>query len=798
MTAFEYDGYHIKLKTQDLAPGTNRIEIVFSHPYNHDGNGLHRFEDPVDHRVYLYSNFEPYQAHLMFPCFDQPDLKSSYELTVEAPEEWQIISNTMEREVSHVDGRNSWAFPPSPLLSTYVFALAAGPFHSWQANANGIPMRLFARESLAPYVEADRAEWFDITAKGLDYFGVTFGYPYPYSKYDQILVPDFNAGAMENAGAVTFGEEFVFRSRVAQDRRRERANTILHEMAHMWFGDLVTMRWWNGLWLNESFASYMATRAVDQATKFKGSWLDFFADVKHWAYFEDQLVTTHPIEVPVPNTDVAKSNFDGITYGKGAAALKQLNHFLGDDDFQEGLQRYFQKYALKNTTINDFFRVLSEASGKDLNAWQKVWIQTAGVNTLEAKWSCKDDKIEQFSLLQGSEEDQPKILRPHRTQVALYQFPKKNNKTLTVSTTAAVSYFAAETPVSELVGKPCPTFVFPNHQDYDYVKVTLDPVSLESARQHLMKIEDPLARQMIWSSLWQMVSDGKMPAKDLAELVMRSGAKETDAELLSHLLRWLMQTHLGESSIYKFLPESQKNPYLAQVEEFLRKNLLSAPAGSDLQLNWYHAFLRAASSPESLKLVQNLLNGKTRLRNFKVEQERRWELIQTLARNNATGAAELIATELKNDPTDLGRRSAVASQASLPNTESKKSWLNRILRPLSETQTGAPPSTEKNFSLAELRSAMRNFQLVRQEELSQGSIEAYFGSIPKLSDPAVLEYAQSFAGAMYPSLCDPQIIQKTQVVLEQNPNLPASVIKTLKMHKQQEEKCLRARAKSGG
>jgi aminopeptidase N len=299
--------------------------------------------------------------------------------------DWQVVTNTLSKDTNHVDGRKSWQFPPSPVFSTYVFALHAGPYAFWKANANGIPIRLFARKSLAKYV--DHQEWLKITQQGLMFYGTQFGYPYPFAKYDQIIVPDFNEGAMENVGAVTFSERYIFRTKVTQDKHMRRADTILHEMAHMWFGDLVTMRWWNGLWLNESFATFMSSWAIDQATQFTGIWQTFFTDIKTWAYREDQLVTTHPIELPVPDTDHAEANFDGITYGKGASTLKQLSFYLSEDDFREGLQRYFQKYAFKNTTLTDFIQMLSEASSQDLSKWQHSWLQTTGVNTIQTAWA---------------------------------------------------------------------------------------------------------------------------------------------------------------------------------------------------------------------------------------------------------------------------------------------------------------------------------------------------------------------------------------------------------------------------
>lgn len=790
----QYDGHRVWLQTEELLAGSNRIEIAFNHPYSHDGSGLTRFEDPVDRETYLYSNFEPFHAHQMFPCFDQPDLKASFELTVETPLEWEVISNTQEREVTELDERESWAFPPTPLLSTYIFALHAGPYHVWNSNANGIPLRLFARESLAKYVDAD--QWFDITQKGLDYFSVFFGYPYPYSKYDQVIAPEFNKGGMENAGAVILSENTIFRTHVTEDQLRGRANLILHEMAHMWFGDLITMRWWNGLWLNESFASYMASRAIEQATSFGGTRQSFFNGLKKRAYQEDQLLTTHPIEVPVPDTESAIAQFDAITYGKGASVLKQLNFYLGDDDFREGIQRYFQKYALRNTTINDFMRMLSEASGKNLTSWQKVWLETPGLNTVQAQWACKATEegsiIDHFVLLQGNQENQPPLLRPHRTQIALYGFPKKNlNKSpqsaLIPYEIVTVSYKDAQTEVSELLGKECPSFVFPNHEDHDYAKVILDPVSLESIQKNLMKIQDSFPRQMIWDSLWQMVLDGKFGALNFGKLILTYGAQEKDTQLLSSLLKTLFNTYAGAPSVYKFLSLEKRKQFRPLIEDFYQNNLRLASSGSDLQLVWYQAFLSAVSSPKSQEFILNILKGKDRLAGLKLDQERRWEIIQTLARNGYPSIREIISAERKIDPTDSGIQSAIGSEVSIPDEVNKKTWLEKILQSSTNSTEG------EKLSLAKAREAMWRYHVIDQENLSRLSINAYFESIPKLVSPPLQEFAQSFTAAMFPVVCDEEVVKRTTIFLDLHRELPLPLAKTLKMHRQREEQCIRAR-----
>jgi aminopeptidase N len=822
-----YDGHHIHFHAGELHVGLNRIDVAFTHKHSTNGQGLHRFVDPEDKRVYLYSQFEAFSAHRMFPCFDQPDLKATFELEVEAPKDWEVISTTAERDVTEGEGRKTWTFPPTPLISPYVFSLHAGPYEVFEGDANGIPLRLFARKSLAKYI--DPKEWFEITAAGLDFYSTQFGYPYPYGKYDQLIVPEFNAGAMENAGAVTFSERFVFRGRVTADEHRRRADVILHEMAHMWFGDLVTMKWWNGLWLNESFATFMASWALDGIAKnpgelprslvdaFKDSWQAFFAGDKQWAYWEDQLVTNHPIDVPVPDTDAAGTNFDGITYGKGAASLKQLSYYLGEDQFQDGIQRYFENFALRNTNLHEFMRMLGEASDKDLAHWQQSWLQTKGVNGVRAEWACapNDDhgganEITRMKLVQSPPEGGTE-LRPHRTQVGLYYFseagkerhpamPTRKTKRgqRTAKKAAAketppqrleVTYDGAETAVTEAVGHPCPDLVFPNAGDYDFARVELDPKSLDSLHRHLSALEDPFLRQMLWFTLWSQVVDGKLRPQDYADIALAHAGHEKSTLVLRSILGTLNDVSLSRESVMRFLPADSRGKLRSRLEAFLMKGLDTAEPGSDLQLVWLEAYLGAARSDDALDFVGKLLAGKRHLRGFKLDADRRWSLVTALARMGAPDARELIAAELKTDPSDTGARRAIAAEASIPDAASKRQWLSRILR---EKDSGEP------LPVARLREAMRNYNLIGQESLTRPAIDAYFEALPKLALLTDEEYAHGFASAMFPEICDEDIVRRTSAILAAHVDLPASVLKSLKVGRQEEERCLRARRLAAG
>lgn len=780
--ARSYDGQRITLALKDLKSGQNRIEIGFHRLHSSNGNGFHRFKDPVDGKVYLYTNFEPYNARQMFPCFDQPDIKASYELAVAAPEAWEVIANTEPREVAEVDGRKSWTFPPTPVFSTYLFALHAGPFAKWSADADGIPTRLYARKSLAKYV--DHQEWLSVTARGLKFFNEFFDYPYPFAKYDQVIVPDFNAGAMENVGAVTFSERFIYRSRSTHDQRRGRADIILHEMAHMWFGNLVTMQWWNGLWLNESFATLMAAFAVDRGTDMKGSWAAFFNGMKSWAYREDQLVTTHPIEVGVRNTDEAFSIFDGITYGKGASALKQLVHFLGENNFRKGLQLYFKTHAYKNTTIDDFLGALSRASGRDLAEWQKQWLRTSGVNSASAQWACKSGKIAMFKIAQAPDAAS-KVLRPHRMNVALLD---RHGGKLQVTSKLDVTYSAAETDVPQAIGRACPAAVIPNIDDHDYVKVEFDPQTLITLQKDLDQVSDPFLRQIVWSGLNSMVVDAKLAAQDYIDLVIRFAGKETNTLIIRDVVGNL-SGGLGFPAYRRLAPELQESK-LAEIEAFLRKGLLSAPAGSDLQTTWLRAFaFGAGATAESQKLMKDLLAGNRSLPGAKLGQDRRWELIQGLARNGASGAADLVASEKRADPSDNGQKEAIRAEASLPDPASKQVWLTRLLR-----RKEAPGYAALKYS--DLRQAARGFHQPSQEGLSAEAGASFFAELKRIAKEEDEEIADLVASSVFPPLCSIENAARTESFLRANSDLPPYVIRALREGQQEEERCARARQKS--
>src|SRR5918992_664952 len=521
-----YDAGQGRIPLPDLAAG-NELRVVADVAYSRTGEGLHRFVDPVDQKVYLYSQFETADAHRMYTCFDQPDLKAAFELNVVAPDDWQIVSNTTPER-----NGNCWAFPATPPMSTYITALVAGPYHVVKDEHDGIPLGVYCRASLAEYLDADQI--IEVTRRGFDFFRRVFDQPYPFGKYDQLFVPEFNAGAMENAGCVTFLEDYVFRSRVTDAAYERRAETILHEMAHMWFGDLVTMRWWDDLWLNESFATYMSVLCLAEATQRSGAWTTFANLFKAWAYRQDQPPSTHPISADIPDIRAVEVNFDGITYAKGAAVLKQLVAYVGRDNFLEGVRRYFQRHAWGNTVLTDLLDALEETSGRDLTAWSKEWLETAGVNTLRPEYEVDaDGRFTRFAVLQEAFAEHP-TLRSHRVAVGLYA---RTDHGLERRHRVELDIVGARTEVPELAGQPRPDLVLVNDDDLTYAKIRLDEHSMAGLVTEIGQIPDSLPRALCWAAAWDMCRDAEVATRDYVRLVLSGVGGVTDISVTQTLLR---------------------------------------------------------------------------------------------------------------------------------------------------------------------------------------------------------------------------------------------------------------------
>jgi aminopeptidase N len=703
----------------------NELRVAATCAYSRSGEGLHRFTDPADKQVYMYSDLETFDAHRIYACFDQPDMKATYELGVTAPEDWQVVSNMAPD--SHLPSGDAvrWVFPPTPVMSTYITAVAAGPYHVVRDEHDGIPLGIYCRQSLAEYLDAD--ELFEVTRQGFDFFHGSFGIKYPFGKYDQLFVPEFKEGAMENAGCVTFLESYIFRSRVTDFAHEARAETILHEMAHMWFGDLVTMRWWDDLWLNESFATWAGTLAQAEATRWTSAWTTFAQLYKAWAYRQDQLPSTHPIAADIPDIAAVEQNFDGITYAKGAAVLKQLVAYVGRENFLDGVRKYFAAHAWGNATLADLLAALEETSGRDLAAWSAQWLQQAGVNTLRPSYQVDaDGRFTEFAVEQEAAASHP-VLRSHRVAIGLYD---RTSEGIVRRHRIETDVTGARTVVPELAGLARPDLVLVNDEDLTYAKIRLDEHSLRTLVDSIGDITDSLPAALCWSSAWDMCRDGEMAARDYVRLVLSGISSVADISVVQTLLR---QASLA---VRRLADPGWRETGLALIASTLRGLLDGAPAGSDVQLAYVRAFAGVATSAEDLALLAGLLDGSAALDGLAVDTDLRWALLSRLVSRGVDGfGAERIASELDRDATDAGQRNAEACRAAIPTAEAKREAWDTMV---SGEQT-----------LATFRAILNGFVDLDQAALIEPYRERYFAVVGDIWRDWSTAMAQDFAGGIY-------------------------------------------------
>ncbi|MDQ1705781.1 MAG: aminopeptidase, partial [Frankiaceae bacterium] len=639
-------------------------------------------------------------------------------------------------------------FAETEILSTYLVALIAGPYAEWRDEHDGIPLGIFCRQSLAEFLDAD--EIFTITKQGFDYFHEQFGYRYPWPKYDQLFVPEFNAGAMENAGAVTFLEDYVFRSRTTDAAYERRAVTILHEMAHMWFGDLVTMRWWDDLWLNESFAEYVSTRATAEATRWVEAWTTFCNIEKAWAYRQDQLPTTHPIAADIPDIEAVKVNFDGITYAKGASVLKQLSHYVGEDSFALALRDYFQRHEYGNTTLQDLLDALAETSGRDLSSWSKEWLQTAGVNTLRPVFDVDAaGNFTSFTIRQEAPEAHP-TLRSHRLRVGLYDHTtagvvRREHVELDVS--------GASTEVAAFVGQKQPDLVLVNDDDLGYAKIRLDERSLRTLVDHIGEFRDSLPRALCWTAAWDMTRDAEMTAADYLELVLNGVAQETEIGTVQSLLRLARQAAD---------PFGDPAPRAARIQRLAAKAAELAHAaepGSDMQLAFVRSLAANAVTDDQLTFVADLLSGTQVIDGLAVDTELRWTLLLRLVVMGRAGDRE-IDSELDRDNTAAGKRHSLALFAARPTAAAKEeAWLLAV--------------EDEDLPNAEQAAVITGFQQAEHRALLAPYVERYFSCVSAAWERRTSEMAQQIAIGLYPIYIDEQsTIDRTDRYLREAQPVP--------------------------
>ena len=678
--------YNRKFLTFDrntLKVGTNQIRIRFTGMYSPVSQGLRRFVDPQDQRVYLSTTFEPFGANRMFPCFDQPDLKATFKLTVRAPKDFVVVSNTRESSTKNEEkGAKIWEFPQGPKMSTYLFALMAGPFHVFEDHPKGlVPLRLFVRKSMASYV--DPKEWFTTTAQGLHYFTNFLQTPYPFSKYDQILVPEMG-GAMENIAAVAFGEGFISRGEKSTTEKRFLADVILHEMAHQWFGDLVTMKWWNDLWLNESFADFMGYKALAEATPYKESWQDFI-NRKNSGLLEDEKSTTHPIVNNAKDTLEAWANFDGITYPKGASVLKQLLANMGEPAFRAGIANYFKKFSYANAELKDFVEVMSTTSGKSLTDWQNLWLKTAGFNVIETNWTCDGGKLKTLDLRQTPASG-ANVVRPHSFRIALLEKQEKHKEEqVLVGSTLNVRFEQKSVSIPLDANVRCPWMVIPNYGDDGYMRWKMPADQASQLLPEMSKVKDNFLRHQLWLQLWDMVRTGQLNVYEYRYWLVKEGLeKEQDPLILRTLFDSMTGSHSTGVAGLNMIPKTSEQELveyqdqLGSLEDAAWKRFKTAAPGSDLQKIFFDGFSALAETKLALDNVRNILEGRDHSNGFKLDQDKRWRLVYRLARTGQKDAEEWIARELKRDPSNLGQEWSIAARAVQPDWDGKTKFISQV------------------------------------------------------------------------------------------------------------------------
>ena len=735
-----------RITLDDLA-AENTLVVRADCTYSHTGEGLHRFVDPADDRVYLYSQFEVPDARRVYTTFEQPDLKSVFTFRVTAPQDWKVVSNSPTPEPQALgDGRAVWEFEPTKPMSTYITALIAGEYHEVQDVYEGthgtIPLGHYCRQSLVEYLERDLEDVLTITKQGFAFFEEAFDFPYPFGKYDQLYVPEYNMGAMENAGAVTLRDEYLPRSRQPRSFYEFRCSVILHEMAHMWFGDLVTMKWWDDLWLNESFAEWACYHAEVEATEFTDSWTGFANARKQTGYRADQLPSTHPIAADNHDLQAVEVNFDMITYAKGASVLKQLVAWVGLDDFLGGLQQYFKDFAYGSSEFADLLAALEKSSGRELAGWAKEWLQTAGVNTLSAEFDLDaEGRYTRLAVRQGAHPDWPQ-LRRHRIGIGLYnEVEGRLVRTRYVETDVEGEL----TDISELAGEAQPDLLLLNDADLTYAKIRLDERSLATAIGGLSRLDDSLARALVWGAAWDMTRDAEMAATDYVELVLANIGSETDPWGVSRI----PSTAATAASAYS--APAGRAALLERWESGLRELALAAEPGSDQQLTFVRSYAAAAHGERALDEVAGLLDGTWEIEGLSVDQDLRWSLVTSLAAAGRAGSR--IDDELAGDATISGQEHAAAARAARPDAAAKaEAW------ELAVERTDVPNETA--------RSIVFSFMREGQEEVLAPYVDKYLEAAETLWDHLGTHRASTVLNYIFPSpLASAELVEKVDAWL---------------------------------
>lgn len=674
-----------------LSDGPHTLTVTSHDAYNRTGEGLHKFTDPVDGKDYLYTQFEPAMAMKVFAGFDQPDLKATYKVSVTAPERYTVILNEAVERTDNGDGTSTWTTVIDYPLSTYLIAICAGEFErisdTYDAgDGRTIELGLYARASLIPHMDSERL--FRQTKDGFDFYHANFGRKYPFGdKYDQVFCPEYNMGAMEHVGCVTYRDEYIFTSEPTPYRLERRNDTILHEMAHMWFGDLVTMRWWDDLWLNESFATWSAATAQVGIGEYPEAWTTFATVEKAWAYSQDQLPSTHPIAADAPDIETAEQNFDGITYAKGASVLKQLQAYVGYEEFFAGVRKHFDNHAYSNATFDDLLGALEEASGRDLSNWAEQWLRTTGVSRLYPEIS------DTFTVVQESP-----VLRDHRVRVGLYSLI---DGTVQRTHQVELDITGERTEIPEFSGVKH-DLALVNDEDLTYCLMGLDAEQQQFAVEHLGQIEDSLAKTLVWSSLWESVRDGRLPARKYVELVAREVGPDMQERIAAQ----------ATEAVKRYVDPAWRRTGFDLLNEAFR--------GQEPKAVFDRALARLEPTEETVEYFKDLLKSSE-------NQEVRWLAITNLI---AAGALPLEAADEEQDETSEGAISRLRARAVV---DKRWAW-DKLM----------------NDDLTNLEARYLMDGLTFTDADLEGLTDEYFRAAPALWDRLTNEMAQRTLEGMYP------------------------------------------------
>ncbi|WP_045826059.1 aminopeptidase N [Teredinibacter turnerae] len=767
-----YEKWFINLPAANFKLGRNTVVVDYRRPYVTDGAGLNQYQDPESGNYYLYTQFEPYEANKFAPVFDQPNLKAEASLTVTAPKEWNVITTTRETEIESLPDARRWHFPTSAKLPTYVFSLHAGPYTVWEDDYALVPLRLFARREIANQI--DPTYWFQVTRDSFAFFNAYYDFPYPFQKYDQLIVPNFNFGAMENVGAVTFSEErFGSDADPSPQDKFRLASVIAHEMAHMWFGNVVTMDWWNGLWLNESFATLMANKAMEANPQYGDAALAFLS-FKNRGYYADQLVTTHPIDMAVSHPGEVFGLIDEISYAKGAAVLKQLTHLAGSEKFREAIAYYIAKNQYSNTRLTDFTDAIAEKTGLDMSTWTVQWLYTPGVNTIEPTFECDEGKLVSLSLLQTAPPQWPQ-LRTQKVQLGL--FDTQANGTLKLIHTLPVVYEGASTAV-DLTAEPvgCPDFVYANYEEWGYVKLALDETSMAALMQTgIGGFSDEHMRSAIWQILGDMVNSLRLPLTDYVNFLVANLPAETSFENLTFLME--PATH-AFNDLEAMPPSDASRAALAALENVAWRQFNAAPEESLRRRALFELVTVTTHTGARLDALKNLIAAKPPARGAQTIQWLRWQAIQQLSRYNVKGYQALIDTELDRDTSETGRQASLLARAIAPTKSAKKPWVEALLDP------------DSTVTLSEMRAVWENLYPGKQRAMLAETGTDILAALPAISEQREAIFLSKLAEKFIPVGCRASSVNALESAIQNKAEYAPAVVRALRIRHQEDARCV--------